>query len=256
MKIRDISTWESFYWVAKEQNFSRAAKMLRIGPSLLSKRIFKLEEDLGVRLFHRSTRKVSLTQEGQILFPKTEAFLQDAQGMEDQFEEKTELSGTIRLACITAFTHRVMAPLIAEFSKKHPQVEFDINPSDAFLDLIDEQLDLVIRVQEPKGADFVFKKLLKNNLVFCASPEYLKSFKKEIRKPEDLLSHKILMLKVYEDCKIAKSDLKLGDLSKAQKIHSESGLLLTELATCGLGIAVRSLWDVQSLIKLGKLVQV
>ena len=256
MKIRDLSAWESFYWVAKESNFKRAAGRLNIGAPLLSKRIAKLEEDLGVRLFQRSTRKVSLTHEGRGMFPHVQSFLEDAQGLEDRFGQTDEVVGTIRMTCVTAFAHRIMAPIIAEFCELHPKVAFEFEATDGFVDLIDAQMDLAIRVQHPTGADFVFKKLLQNNLVLCASPKYLKAARRPIRKPEDLSSHRLLMLKSYEGCRFKGAAVALGELQGAQKVHCESGLFLTELACRDAGVAVRSLWDVLGLLKSGKLVQV
>jgi DNA-binding transcriptional LysR family regulator len=255
MKIRDLSVWESFYWVAKEGSFTRAAKRQGLGLPHLSKRIGKLESDLGVRLFQRSTRKVSLTHEGRGLFPVVQSFLEDAQSLEERFEAKEEISGTIRLSCVTAFAHRRIAPLIAKFNEAYPKVRFELEITDSLIDLIDNQIDLAIRVQEPTGSDFVFKKLIPNELVVCASPGYLKRAKK-IRTPEDLLSHRILTLQVYEDCRFSGSKLSVGDLMKARSIYCENGLFLTELACQGAGIAIRSVWDVASLLQSGKLVQV
>ncbi len=256
MKIQDLSSWESFRLVAKEGNFTRAAAKLKIGAPLLSKRIALLEESLGVRLFQRTTRKVSLTAEARGLLPAVESLLADAQGLEDRFADKSELMGTIRIMCVTAFAHRILAPLLVNFSILHPKVNFEVEVTDTLIDLIDNQLDLAIRVQEPKGSDFVFKKLIQNRLVLCAAPSYLKKHNNSIRKPSDLHRHQILMLKVYENCQFKNSDLKLGDLDNAQRLRCENGLFLTELATRGGGIAVRSLWDVYHHLETGKLVQV
>jgi DNA-binding transcriptional LysR family regulator len=255
MKIRDLSVLESFYWVAKEGNFTRAAKRQRLGLPHLSKRLAKLEDDLGVRLFQRSTRKVSLTHEGKGLFPVVQSFLEDAQSLEERFETKEEISGTIRLSCVTAFAHRKIAPLIAQFNELHPRVRFELEITDSLIDLIDNQIDLAIRVQEPTGSDFIFKKLIPNELVVCASPGYLKKAKK-IQTPGDLLSHRVLTLQVYKDCRFNGSKLSVGDLMKARSIHCENGMFLTELALQGAGVAIRSTWDVDSLLRSGKLIQV
>jgi DNA-binding transcriptional LysR family regulator len=255
MKIRDLSVWESFYWVAKEENFTRAAQRQNLGLPYLSKRIAKLEEDLGVRLFQRSTRKVSLTHEGRSLFPVVQSFLEDAQGLEDRFEANEEISGTIRLSCVTAFAHRMIAPLIVKFNEIHPKVQFELEITDSLIDLIDNQIDLAIRVQEPAGADFVFKKLIPNELIVCASPQYIERNKK-IRTPEDLLAHRILTLQVYEESRFDRSQLKVGDLMKARAIRCESGLFLTELACQGAGVAIRSVWDVDSLLRDGRLMKI
>jgi DNA-binding transcriptional LysR family regulator len=256
MKIRDLTLWESFYWVAKEGSFVRAAKKLNVGAPLLSKRVARLEEELGVRLFQRSTRQVGLTQEGRGLLPRIESFLGDAQGLEDQFSRQSEVAGVIRMTCVTAFAHRVLAPLLVEFCALYPAVKFELEVTDAFVDLIDAQMDLAIRVQEPTGADFIFKKLLQNKLILCASPVYLKRHGSKLLKPQDLQAHRVLMLGVYGGSRFKGCPLALRDLANAQTIRSESGLFLTELACQGAGVAVRSVWDVHPLLESGRLVQV
>jgi LysR family transcriptional regulator, transcriptional activator for dmlA len=253
MKIRDLSAWETFFWVAKDGSFTKAAKRLGIGLPLVSKRVTALEEELGLRLLQRSTRKVGLTQEGKSLFPEVQALLEDANSLEERFLGAGELSGTIRMACLTAFAHRVLPGLIAKFSRQHPKVKFELEISDTLIDLIENQIDLAIRVQEPSGADFVFRKLLLNRLVVCASPGYLKEANAPIRSPRDLLSHRLLVAKVYSDCRFQNSGLKVVDLLGARSIYCESGLFLTELALRGQGIAIRSLWDVGALVESGRL---
>lgn len=256
MRITDLSAWESFYWVAHEKSFTAAAKRLKVGLPLISKRIAALETDLGTRLFQRTTRKVGLTQDGKSLLPKVELFLKDAADLEEGFENTQELIGTIRLTCVTAFAHRVLPPIIAKFCERHPKIRFDLEITDTPMDLIDHQIDLAIRVQEPEGADFVFKLLMPNDLVVCASPQYLKKAKKPVRTPRDLLSHPLLTLKLYEDCKFKGSEIRVRDLLSARKVICESGLFLTELATQGQGIAIRSVWDIGPSLKSGKLVQI
>lgn len=256
MKIRDLSAWESFYWVAKEASFTRAARRQNVGLPLISKRIACLEQELGVRLFQRSTRRVGLTQEGKSLLPQVQSLLEDIRDMEERTCEKKDVRGTIRISCLPAFAHRVLPTIIAKYSQLHPQVKFELELADALIDLIDHQIDLAIRVQEPSGADFVFKKLIPNRLVTCASPRYLNSVRKPVRTPKDLLSHRILTLRVYEDCRFERSTLTVGDLLGARSVICESGFLLTELARQGQGIAIRSIWDVAPLLKAGELIQV
>ena len=256
MKIRDVSLWESFYWVAKDGNFTRAAKRLHVGLPLLSKRIGKLESNLGARLFHRSTRKMSLTQEGREILPLVESFLGDAQDLESRLAHRSEIAGTIRLTCVTALAHRKMAPLITEFLRIHPKIRFELEITDILVDLIDHQIDLAIRVQEPRGADLVFKNLFSNDLVLCASPRYLKGAKKPLGGPSDLAFHPILTLEAYKDCRFKKTGITVESLFGSRTVSCESGFFLTELACQGAGIAIRSIWDVAPLLKSGRLVQV
>lgn len=255
MKI-EVDLWEAFYWAAQERNFRRAADKLKIGAPVFSRRIAELEEILGVRLFQRSTRKIALTQDGQGLLPHVSSFLEDARSLEDRFTQRNQVSGTIRLTCVTAFAHRILAELTAKFCDLHPDISFELEITDRYVDLLDAQMDLAIRVQEPTGADCVFKKLLRNDLVLCASPKYLRTTRMPLKKPGDLRQHPILSLQVYDRCQFKGHDLSVGALNSSQRIHAESGLFLTQLALEGAGIAVRSLWDVSPLIKSGKLVRV
>lgn len=256
MKIRDLSLWEAFYWVAKDRNFTRAAQRLNVSPPQLSKRVAGLEEQLGVRLLTRTTRQVSLTKDGQGLLPHLESMLEDLRGLEGRFEASDKIEGTIRVTGVTAFTHRALAPLIAEFMRLNPAVQIEVEPTDQLIDLIDNQMDLGIRVEEPRGADFVYIKLMENRLVLCASPDYLKRNSGPLQRPQDLFHHSILMLKVYENCRIARSKIRLGDLARARKMRCESGLFLTQMTLLGAGIGVRSLWDVKPLLDEGQLVEV
>ncbi|MGZ3733173.1 MAG: LysR substrate-binding domain-containing protein [Parachlamydiaceae bacterium] len=108
----------------------------------------------------------------------------------------------------------------------------------------------------PKGADFIFKKLMENKLVLCASPSFLKSQKVQVQHPRDLKHYPLLMPNVYSKCKFKKSGVTLSEFRNVTQIESESGLFLTELALQGAGIAVRSYWDVKHFIDKGQLVQV
>ncbi len=255
MKIQDLGIWEAFYRVATEGNFTRAAQKMRIGLPLLSKRIARLEEELGVRLFLRSTRKVSLTDEGRGLLPHLSSVLEDLKGLEDRFEKKETLEGTIRLTSLESLTHRLLSPILQEFHELHPKVHFELDLTDQVVGLVENQFDLAIRIDEPTDSTLVYRRLAPNRLVFCASPEYLKRNKAPIRKPEDLRNHVFLDLRVHDWCRFKDSQYKLGDFSQRQWIKCESGVFLTELARRGFGITARSIWDVGDMLKSGELVQ-
>jgi len=255
MKIRDLSVWEGFLRVAQEKSFIKAAQTLKIGAPLLTKKIQALEGEMGVRLFQRTTRRVSLTQEGIALLPRVKSLLEDLESVESQFEEHQELSGLIRISCVTAFTHRVLAALLIKFNDLHPNVRFELDASDRYIDLVDSQIDLAIRADEPQGADFVYKKLVENRLVVCASPAFLKKTKVKLKHPLDLKKYPLLTLDVYKDCKFIRAGIPLSDLFEAKQIIAESGLLLTDLALQGAGIAIRSLWDVEPFLKDGSLIR-
>ena len=257
MKIEDIAVWEAFQGVAVQGGFSKAAHALKLTVPQVSKRIAKLEAELGVRLFQRSTRVVSLTDEGRALLPKVAALLEDLAGIETSFESKERLSGTIRMTCVPFVAHRLLTPVIREFKKKHPDVRFELELSEGFLNLVESGIDLAIRIHEqPDDSSLVYRKLASNRLVLCASPAYLKRKKSTPSKPTDLRNHDVLMLDIHRECRFVKSAQALGELVKPQSITCENGAFLTQLALDGFGILVRSVWDVQEHLRRGELVQV
>jgi len=232
MEIHNLQLWHTFLIVAQEKNFSKAAKLLHTNAPNVTKRISTLERSLGTRLFNRTTRMVSLTQEGEALLPSVQMLL-------DQAREVAQ---------------RWLAPLLIEFQAAHPLVRFEVLVTDRVVDLVQEQVDLAIRIQEPKGADFVFRELRPNRLVVCASPAYLKS-SPAIRAPADLLKHRLLALSVHQDLKFVRTGERLGDFSSRRSIICDSGPYLTDLALIGGGIAVRARYDVDCFLREGRLLE-
>jgi DNA-binding transcriptional LysR family regulator len=256
MKIEDIAIWEAFYGVAKHGNFSKASQALRVNLPLLSKRVAKLEDALGVRLFQRSTRVVKLTDEGKALLPLVSSILEDLSGLESYFEDKQGLSGTIRMTCVPFIAHRLLIPLLADFKKMHPHVQIEIDLSEGVLNLIESNMDMAIRIEEPEDSDLVYKKLVPNNLIFCASPKYLKNNKAPLTKPEHLRKHQLLTLGLHENCQFENGSGKLGDFLGEKAMACENGAFLTDLALHDFGVLVRSVWDVKEHLSSGALVQV
>lgn len=255
LKLTDLSLWEAFYALAKRSSFTAAARDLQLKVPHLSKKITKLEEELSLRLFNRTTRQVSLTSEGQNLVPQIEALLSSAVDIQSTLQRSTSASGLIRVSCLPAYAERCLAPALVRFQKAHPRISFEIYPSDQLVDIVNSQIDVAIRVQNPTGAQFVFRKILENEIVLCASPSYLKKFK-PIRRVEDLKAHPLLMLSQHESCTFEKNKVKLKDLRRDRNLLCESGSVLTELAVNGAGVVARSLWDVAPLIQEAKLVRV
>ncbi len=200
---------------------------------------------------------VTLTEDGRLLLPKVNAILEDLASIELIFESTEELSGTLRITSVPFVAHRLLLPVIRRFKNLHPKVEIDIEISEGVLNLTESNIDLAIRIDdEPKDSSLIYRKLMPNQLVLCASPEYLKNNASPIRTPRDLRNHEMLMLEIHQNCQFIKHPQKLKEFSNSQKIICENGWLLTQMAIDGLGILVRSLWDVQENIKKGELVQV
>lgn len=254
MEIRDLQLWSTFIAVAREKNFSKAGKSLNTNAPNITKRISSLEEALGMRLFNRTTRTVSLTQEGEALLPSVQLLLEQAREIEAKATDRHDLSGLVRVTCLNGLAQRWLAPLIVEFQADHPLVRFEVLATDQVVDLIQDQVDIALRIQEPKGADFVFREMRPNQLVVCASPSYLKSAP-ALRIPADLSKHRLLALTNHQDLKFIRSGERLGDFFSRRVIVCESGPYLTDLALLGAGVAVRARYDVEVFLKSGRLVE-
>jgi DNA-binding transcriptional LysR family regulator len=257
MKIEEIGIWEAFQGVAVHGGFSKASKVLRVTVPQLSKRVAKLEDRLGVRLFQRSTRVVTLTDEGRALLPRVTSLLDDLTGIESSFESGQSLTGTVRITCVPFVAHRLLIPVIAGFSKVYPEIHIELELSESFVNLIEANFDLAIRIHpEPDDSDLVYRKLAPNDLVLCASPGYLKAGKRPLDKPADLRHHKMLMLSVHRDCGFKNGSHALREFEGSKRLTCENGAFLTELALNDFGVLVRSIWDVQGFLENGELVQV
>ncbi len=257
MKIDEISAWEAFQGVATHGNFSKAAKALRIGVPQLSKRVARLEDLLGVRLFARSTRVVMLTEEGKALLPKVNTLLDDLTGIEASFEESQELSGTVRVTCVSSMARGLLIPVLTRFAKLHPKVHVEVDLSERLESLVESGYDVAIRIHdEPEDSTLVYRKLIPNRLILCASPKYLKSTSLPIKRPADLREHPLMMFSAVEECRFKDGSYRLVDLAKKKRITCDTGWFLTELALSGAGVLVRSITDVRDHLKKGTLIQV
>lgn len=256
MKIEEIALWESFQAVAKHKSFSQASRELKMGAPQLSKKIAKLEDVLGIRLFKRSTRVVNLTDEGKALLPKVDILLDDLAALESSFESEEKLSGTVRITCVPYIAHRLLIPVLEDFTAAHPKVQIEIELSENIINLIDSNFDMAIRIQDaPADSSLVYRKLASNQLVLCASPKYLKS-RPKIKKVSDLKSHEMLMLEIHRNCKFRDTNQQLKDLVKFKKITCKNGWFLTQLGINAMGVLVRAHWDVRDSLKSGELTEI
>lgn len=255
MKIDDISNWQAFYQVAKHGSFTQAASEMQCGVANVSKRLGRLEEALGVKLLQRTTRRISLTHDGEELLPRVESILAELLALESHFEPKGELTGTIRIACLPSLSRQFLSPVLARFSEQHPKLKFDVQLSDEIVDLVDNQIDIAIRAHGTTDSGLVLRKLCPMKIKLCAAPSYLKKSPK-LRTPQDLSQHRILMLPAHRRCKFEGHEFKLGDFFDNVTVHCKAGSFLTELALEGYGIVARADWDVASHLASGSLVEI
>lgn len=183
-----------FVTAANVLSFTVAAEQLGISKSAIGKSITQLEQNLGTTLFHRTTRKISLTTEGEAYLASCLLALETLQAAENSLRSKmTEPSGTVRIDMPAAFGRSVMMPILLDMAERFTQLKFTITFNDKIIDPLDIGFDLAIRFGPMKdSADLVARKLNEQHLVFAASPIYLEKYGTP-KTLEDLLHHRCIM---------------------------------------------------------------
>lgn len=245
-----------FAKVVEHGSFARAAERMDISTSAVSRHVAELETHLDTRLLNRTTRRISLTESGQAFYERTLQLLADLDEAEAVASSSTATPrGTIRLTCSINFGVRHLAPAIGCFQARHPQVLFDVAVSDRFVDLVEEGMDLAIRIGDIGNPNLIARKIGDMQLISCASAAYLKAHGTP-RRPEDLAGHNCL---TYEYAPVRYqwlfrekdgSDVKVR---VAGSVHGNNGEMLAAIAAEGVGIAFEPDFIVNPFIKAGKL---
>ncbi|SFU39835.1 LysR family transcriptional regulator [Pseudoduganella namucuonensis] len=163
-----------FTGVVRAGSFSRAAVEAGLSPQAVSKAIRQLEEHLGVRLFHRTTRSLTLTREGERLHELASPGLRLLDEALDQVRDsRRDMDGTIRIAAPTSFGNHMVVPLIRDFQALHPGVHFDLLLEDQFTDLVEARIDVGFRGGNPPERNLVSRRIGDLWLLVCAAPAYV-----------------------------------------------------------------------------------
>ncbi len=187
-----VTSMQVFVRVAALGSFSAAARALNLSQTMVTKHVAALEERLGVKLLHRSTRRLTLTEGGRDYLTACERILAEIEEAEASASlDRIEPRGTLRLNVPLTFGFRHIAPVLPEFNRLHPDVSFDLGLADRFVDLIEEGWDLAIRIGRLKDSSLVARRLAPCRTVVCAAPSYLKEHGTP-RTLEDLARHNCL----------------------------------------------------------------
>jgi LysR family transcriptional regulator for bpeEF and oprC len=164
----------AFAEAAKHQSFARAARGLGCAPSTLAKSVLRLERSLGVKLFHRTTRQVSLTADGQNLYARCQRVLAELEELQaTAASTRDRVGGSLRIDMPTSFGRRVVLPVLMQLAQDHPALEFDLRFSDVQVDIVKEGVDLAIRIGPLQDSTLVARPIATQTLRLCASPAYL-----------------------------------------------------------------------------------
>ncbi len=236
-------------------SLSAAGRILNISPAMMSKRLSRLEARLGVRLIHRTTRRLALTEEGASLHRDLVAILDAIQQAEQRVTNRHRTaSGPLRISAPTSFGRLHVAPHVARFLDRHPRVDLQLNLTDAYEDLLAERIDIAIRITSDIPAHMEGHPLAANRRILCASPAYLAAHGTP-GKIADLAHHRLLAADGQLPWRLVNGRAR-KPVDGQSHVRTNSSEIVRELALTGVGIALRSLWDVGDLIAQGSLVRV
>lgn len=249
---------EVFLTVVDEQGFSSAAKRLNSTAAAVSRKIKGLEERLGVRLLHRTTRTLKLTPEGEIYYKEAKLLIEQLNSLEQDLTAKTgQLTGELRIAAPMTFGQKKISPLISEFVVNHPKLRISLNLEDRESNIIDEGIDLAIRISYPEDSSLIGRKIAEIPNYVCASPGYFKKYGTP-SKPSDLIKHHCLHYNLISEREewTFKNGSKKEVIPISSRLSSNNGDVLTQAAIDGLGIITMPKFIVENALDSGQLVRI
>jgi DNA-binding transcriptional LysR family regulator len=252
----EIASLKLFVDIARLGSLAAVARKQNVDPATISRNLQALEVDLGVRLFQRSTRKLSLTLAGQDYLDSIEGVVEQLElARERALSQDTALTGTLRLTASFALGQLRVVPLLPLFRKQFPKLKFELNFTDTNVDLVAERMDLALRLSPRIEGDYIASKLFDTRYYVCASPIYLAQHKVS-NDPKELAQHQCLTLGIGDFRKQWIFRDSTGQLTRV-KISSEltvsNALALFDCAVAGLGPALLPHWVIEPEIRAGRL---
>ena len=241
-------------------SISAAARSLDVSVAVASQRLQRLERDLGVRLLHRTTRRLHATPEGAVLAEQGRVLVEDLEALSGSLRQAgAGITGTLRLTTSASFGRQYVSPLLTGFLRRHPGVNVSVNLDDHVLDLVSSGFDLAIRIGSLDDSTLVARKLADNQRLLCASPDYLREHGWPST-PQDLAQHQCLVLVGAQGrADVWRFDDGTGGEIAVRvrgRVEANTGELLSDAALAGFGIAMHSTWHVCDDLRTGRLVQV
>lgn len=242
-----------FARVVTARSMSAAGRELKLSPAVISKRIKRLEERLGVRLLQRTTRQLSLTEAGQGFYERVISILSSVEEAEAWVASGAATArGILRVSAPTSFGRLHVAPHLKAFLDRNPLVTVDLVLSDSFVDIVGESFDLAIRIADLQDSSLVARRLAANHRVLCATPAYVAA-KGEPKTLDELGQHTLIAHNADQwrlDGPKGAASVRING-----PLRTNSSEVVRETLLAGLGIALRSTWDVGPELKDGRLVR-
>lgn len=244
-----------FALIAQSGSVSAAGRALGISAPMASKRLMRLEERLGTRLLYRTTRRVVLTTAGARFYEDVTAILNAIREAEARLTgEAQALSGRLRITAPTSFGRLHIAPHLDKFLLRYPAIHVELNLSDSFSDFMTDEFDLAVRIAGTLPRALTSYVLSPNRRILCAAPSYLATHGWPVSL-RDLAQHRLLAAQGQTPWRMFGPE---GDVTIEVKswVGTNSSEVIRELAVAGVGVALRSIWDVSEALANGALVRV
>jgi DNA-binding transcriptional LysR family regulator len=256
MKNDATSELSFFVILAKLGNMAATARELDLTPPAVTKRLAMLEKRLGVRLVNRSTRRLSLTSEGETYLTHASRILADIREMEDQISSsRAKPRGLLRVNAPLGFGRTTIAPLLSAFAKLNPEVEIQLDLTDRPIDLIEQGIDIAIRFGELPDTRLSARRIFHNRRFLCASPVYLRKHG-EPQTLIDLPQHRCIIHRQNDDAygiwrftRNRKTEI----IKLHSSLSSNDGDIVLGWALDGHGLLIRSEWDLKKYLESGRL---
>ena len=248
-----------FVLLARHTSLAAAAQELGVTPPAVSRRLAALEDRLGVRLLQRTTRRLSLTPEGERYAEEARRILDEVDALERSLAASRDVPrGLLRINATFGFGRRHLSPAISEFALQYPDIEVVLHLTDRPLDLAGDGIDIGVRIGPPPDARVLARKIASNRRLLCASPAYLNA-RGAPQTPRDLAEHPCIVIRENEAA-FNNWHLVNGKQQATIKVHgplsTNHGEIAVDWALAGHGILLRSEWDVAAYLRSGELVRV
>lgn len=256
MSIDGFSDLRFFATLMKEGRMAAAAQQMGITPPAVSRRLAQLEHRLGVRLLHRTTRRISLTPEGDMYLQDGARILGELEALEHAVTgAQSSPRGLLRLAATLGFGRTHIAPALSAFAREYPEVEVQLHLTDRPVNLVEQGFDAAIRFGDLPDSRLTARQLMANARVLCASPAYLDA-SGEPAQPSDLAAHQCIVIRESDET-YGTWHFRQADRQETVKVRgmlsTNDGAAATTWALNGHGMLIRSMWDIRPYLASGQL---
>ncbi len=244
---------EIFARVVGAGSMSAAGREMGLSPAVVSKRLRRLEDRLGTRLLQRTTRQLALTEAGQGYYKRVVAILASVEEAEAFVTRRSAMArGTLKVSAPTAFGRMHIAPHLGAFLADNPDLSFNLDLSDELIDIVGEGYDLAIRIAELEDSSLVARRLAPVHRVLCAAPSYMERCGAPSTIEDLQLNHSCISTTQQEVWRLAGPN-GIETVRTGGPIRTNSSEVVREALLAGLGIALRSTWDIGPELREGRL---